>query len=323
MSGYEVIALGNVHLDRKLVVGDFPSEERAVIPEKAKRVVGGSCGNFIISCSRLGIKTKSIAAIGKDRNGNYIKNILSEEGIDTSDLLMKENQETIEVICLNKKTRGKGYLGPINQDIAILREKDINKNMCLNDVSTNLLYVSGYSLSKMPLSWERKAVIKAINEIDYGKLMFDPGPRAHQIPENTLKNVLNLAEIITLNEREAKSIIKKKKIDYKALAKEIHKKGPGPKEIFIKLGKKGAYLYSKRKNKKITANDVEVRDENATGDVFNSGIAYGQINNLEKTKQLKLANKLAEKKAQTQGSGQKLPNKKEYQKTTKKIKQRT
>ena len=60
--------------------------------------VGGSPLNIAVGCSRLGIKTSLLTAVGEDKVGSFILNFLNRENIDTSLIPIKANARSSAVV---------------------------------------------------------------------------------------------------------------------------------------------------------------------------------------------------------------------------------
>ena len=60
--------------------------------------VGGSPLNISVGCSRLGLKSTLLTAVGKDKVGEFILNFLNKENVNTEFVPIKENARSSAVL---------------------------------------------------------------------------------------------------------------------------------------------------------------------------------------------------------------------------------
>src|SRR3989344_4208646 len=66
-------------------------------------LVAGNAANNAVGSSRLGLNTATYLVLGNDENGRRIKNQLESEGVYTSYIELRENQETNSSFVLSFK----------------------------------------------------------------------------------------------------------------------------------------------------------------------------------------------------------------------------
>src|SRR5699024_4797804 len=113
--------------------------------DRFERKVGGAELNFAIGVARLGLNCRWISRLGKDEVGKHVYNYGRGEGIDVSEVDLKNDY----AMPLNSKEiredgSGKTFYYRSNSPILTLTPDDI-KDDIFNDV--NLLHLSGVYLS--------------------------------------------------------------------------------------------------------------------------------------------------------------------------------
>ncbi|MFW9806084.1 MAG: carbohydrate kinase family protein, partial [Candidatus Thorarchaeota archaeon] len=90
----DVIAIGRINVDVDMKVEKLPSVNEHVISERGRITLGGSAANFASQSARLGVKTTLVSCVGDDAYGQLALKEVAQSGIDTSCLLVLENQST-------------------------------------------------------------------------------------------------------------------------------------------------------------------------------------------------------------------------------------
>ena len=91
---YDVITFGRSSID--LYSNDLGKPFEDISSFSA--FVGGSSTNIAVSCSRLGLKTALLTAVGNDKVGSFILNFLQKEKVDTSFIPVKNSSRSSAVI---------------------------------------------------------------------------------------------------------------------------------------------------------------------------------------------------------------------------------
>src|SRR5210317_939484 len=110
--------------------------------------VGGSPLNIAVGCSRLGIKTSLLTAVGQDKVGSFILNFLNRENIDTSLIPTKANARSSAVVL--------GIEPPDRFPLVFYRDNCADSQITIDHVlkagveKSRLLEVSGTALNIEP-----------------------------------------------------------------------------------------------------------------------------------------------------------------------------
>ncbi len=284
-----VIGLGEVLID-------FISTEPTSYLEASlfQKCFGGAPMNTIVGASRLGLKTGAVAAVGDDPFGEYLVNVLRENNVDTSRIVVKRDARTTISFVVNDPSSGERtfifYRSPWVEGAAdsLLTPQDIDYDYLS---STEILHVSGFSLSQNP---SRDTILDAVRYAGRSgvKVSFDPTLRVDVWrSEETIREVyykmLRLSDILVLSRDEASFIFGTD--DYLEVADKALKFGLDI--VGVKLGSEGCFLKS-RDGKEIfePAFKVKAIDTTGAGDGWNAGLFFGLCTGLNLEVAVKVAN---------------------------------
>jgi ribokinase len=90
----EFVAIGRINVDIDLSVSTIPKKNEHVVCDEGYISFGGSASNFATQAARLGVKTTLVSCVGDDPYGHLAVTELSKIGVDTSCVLVLENQST-------------------------------------------------------------------------------------------------------------------------------------------------------------------------------------------------------------------------------------
>ncbi len=87
----DVLGIGLNATDTLLLVKEFPPYAGKVAFEREMLSPGGQVATAIVSCARLGLRSKYIGTIGDDLRGDIQRQSLEGTGVDTSSLIVRQN----------------------------------------------------------------------------------------------------------------------------------------------------------------------------------------------------------------------------------------
>ena len=96
MTGEMRIIAAGVHVLDVLVrpVDAIPEGQGAALVEEIKVTAAGSAGGTALTLAKLGADVKSAGAIGTDAAGDMLLRLLESHGIDTSQLVRRDDVQT-------------------------------------------------------------------------------------------------------------------------------------------------------------------------------------------------------------------------------------
>ncbi|MEN7538581.1 ribokinase [Aurantiacibacter flavus] len=89
-----VAVVGSINVDLVLTVDALPSPGETVLASRSTRLPGGKGANQAVAAARFGATTRLTAAVGDDEGGQWMRQVLSSEGIDTSGVESLSGQDT-------------------------------------------------------------------------------------------------------------------------------------------------------------------------------------------------------------------------------------
>ncbi|MEM5829940.1 MAG: carbohydrate kinase family protein [Candidatus Aenigmatarchaeota archaeon] len=238
--------------------------------------VGGSALNVACTLSNLGNEVYLVSRVGKDLYANYIL-----------DFLKKHNVKSY--ISYDKESTGFSVILMKDGEKIVLASKGASENLEANDIKEEFVKNSDVIIATScgKNSYE---IYKKLFELSkkYNKFfVFNPSISVIR-KEKRLLNIFKNAELIILNDEEAKEITNSKNINKaaKVLLKHF-------KRVIITLGKKGSVYYDLNSRIKQKAFNVKVVSTLGAGDSFTAGFVhyYFRFRNVEQA--LKFASAVA------------------------------
>ena len=223
--------------------------------DKFYSAMGGNSVNVATGCNRMGLKTAVYTEIGNDPNGQIITDGLNKLGISTEFCIKNEDQITNvnSIVVHNYERTIFSYHAPRNYKV---REWE---------KPTFLYYTSigeGFEKFQMEL----------IDYIEKNKdiaVIFNPGTQQMKAGYNSIKEFLEVTNILILNLDEAVRLVGEKPLP----KMHIDLQKLGPKLTVITDGKNGASGFDGENLVKVSAytDGREVKDKTGAGDAFSSG----------------------------------------------------
>ena len=267
MKKYDVLVIGDANVDLILrgedIVPDFGQAEKLV--EDASMELGGSAAIFACGASRLGLKVGFLGKLGEDSFGEFLKNVMDERGIDTSQILMAPGRRTGLTVHLSQP-----------HDRAMLTfPGTINEFSCdeIDDrlfFHTRLVHLGSYYLQTalQPGLADFFNGVKAKG----AKISLDPGWDPTEKWNGNLGKVLDQIDVFLPNDHEATRITSSETTS-QAL-NELNRYSLLP---VIKLGDKGACSMWKEEFISQPVYKVRNVDSTGAGDSFNAGFVFAYL----------------------------------------------
>ena len=269
--------------------------------------VGGSPLNIAVGCSRLGLDTEILTAVGNDKVGDFILNFLKKENINIKNIPKINGSRTSAVLL--------GIEPPNNFPLVFYRDNAADSMININHVNSfqiercKILGASGTALNKEP---SRSAVIHAIKIASKNNIpiIHDLDFRLDQWKNissfgKLTKSILPLVNVIIGTEEEILATNIKSKNEVEINNQQISSpkiKGNLLKEIknilnfgidtlIVKRGEKGVKIYnSDRRFYEIDGFPIKVLNVLGAGDAFASGFIYGYLKGWDLKKSCKMGN---------------------------------
>lgn len=237
-------------------------------------VPGGSTFNGIISLGRAGVKTVFVSETGNDRVGEYVRDFLRDNNVDTSAInVFQETKSPVSLAFLDKDN---------NADYIFYRDqKHDHMDFAYPDIQKDDIVVFGSFYAVNPalrpqvsglLEYARQRGAIIYYDVNFRK--------AHQadvmkVTPNLIDN-LEYADIVRGSKEDFEVLYKKDSAErvYRAetsfyCKRFIYTDGPNPVSVFSNNGFHKEYAMPK----------TETVSTIGAGDNFNAGFIYGMIKN--------------------------------------------
>ena len=222
-------------------------------------VLGGSSAITAHNLAKLGTRVSFIGVVGQDLFGGFVQSRLASASVDLSHFKRLGNKKTGISIWHNDARQNRAgitYLGTI----PLLRAADIETSLA----QARHLHVGHYFLLQK-LHKRAPALFRAAQRLGLTTSLdcnYDPTEQWN----SGIREVLRYTDIFFPNEDEAKRLTKKKSA--LAAAREL---GALANTVAVKLGSRGALVYSRDGVLRVPAKRVQVADTIGAGDSFNAG----------------------------------------------------
>lgn len=239
---------------------------------------GGAPANMLVACSLLGAKTAFIGKVGDDLFGRHVAGALKKYGISDEGVVYTTVDHTmITFVSFDEEGDRSFYFVGKGVD-HLLTADEVNRSVLER---AKIIY-STYGLAKSPSGSSTLRFLQDYAE-EHGKLFaVDPNYR----PESSLHNketvkaeftdYISRADIVKVSEIELKLLtgLGDSPEECAEGAEIISKIGREKRAVFITLGSKGAYYYSKEEQGYDPGFRVKAVDTTGCGDSFLGAILY-------------------------------------------------
>jgi ribokinase len=300
MSAGEILLLGDVNIDSFWPVSEFPVPGRDGLVEDVRFEIGGAVLNTAAFLERLGMTTRLLSSIGKDRWADSIMDALVDTQIQTSSLQVEPAAMTginfTIVTSDGERTMFTHRGANVKYEPSSLKEEDFEK--------ASLLHISGYALLQSP---QKDSVWRAVEMA-----------RQHNVPislDTGLEPVIKRPD-------DFRRLIKELTICISGLEEAAQLYGcRSPQEALdqllsqgielaaIKLGSKGSMMADRKNSLFMPCFTVDTVDTTGAGDSFSAGVIYGWEQGFALEETATLASALGALATTVYGAGLSLPKK--------------
>jgi len=139
----DVLGIGLNATDTLLLVREFPPYAGKVAFDRELLSPGGQVATAVVSCARLGLRTKYVGTIGDDLRGQIQRESLEGTGVDTSGVIVREGcPNQTAYIIIDERTGERTVLWQ-RFDCLRLMPADIRPDDVRN---ARLLHIDGYDI---------------------------------------------------------------------------------------------------------------------------------------------------------------------------------
>ena len=228
------------------------------------RYVGGFAGNVATGLARLGVRCAIVSRVGVEGHGEFVRDFLEREGVDTRFLAVDPYWQTPPTFCEvwpPDRFPLTFYRKPTAPDWQLSADDFDAEEVA----ATKLLYATGTALAQSP---SRETTLAALRT-HRGTTLFDLDWRptlwedAHDYPP-LAQEAAATADVVVGNVEE---------VEAAALAER-------PRRLVLKRGGDGATAYDGDAETHVPAHPVEVVNGLGAGDAFAAALGHALLNGM-------------------------------------------
>lgn len=279
----KIVVLGSLNTDFVADVSRLPVEGESMLANGFGIVPGGKGANQACTLSKLGADVTMLGAIGKDGNGQMMKDNLEKSGVDCSHLLESDVPTGIAMITVFPNG---------NNSIVVAQGANMEVDCAYIDKNLKLLADCDALVLQLEIPLETVAyAAKKAKEL--GKLVIlDPAPAP--APETLPKGLFETVDLVKPNETELAILTGMPGAAKDPAPAAARLKEMGAKEVLVTLGGEGSYLsLADGTEYRVAPKQVPVVDTTAAGDAFTASVAIQLAEGKPLTEAAEFANKVS------------------------------
>ncbi len=285
----KILGIGQVVLDKVVVLEDFPEENTKVEPLKQEYSLGGPVTTALIFLARLDIDATFATPLSKDDVGNLISNKLKKENVKV--IPGKLDNTKVNTVLINSKSGAR----------TIIRGKE--PYYTLKELDEKLIKEADVIIfDRHEPDIFDEVIAKKKPE---ARVIMDPSTEVSDKTKHMLKHCdYPIIPIESIEELDKKQDINENlKGWYEILQK----------PIIVTAGDYGSFLYDDEKATMFPAYQVEAIDKNGAGDIYRGAFAYGIMRNWAIEECIDYANMIAAMQCTKLGNHSAIPTKEEIE----------
>jgi fructokinase len=270
----DIVTLGEVLIDMfPMQVGQAMGEVEAFTPKP-----GGAPANVAVAAKRLGRESAFIGKVGQDLFGEYLKQVLEDEGVETGGMRFDlEARTTMAIIAMPDENSAEFvfYRNPgadQRLEAGELEEALLQNTQIFHFGSLSLTDEPARSATVAAARLARKSGAIVSYDLNYRPALWkDPTEALTQAQE-----VLPLVDVLKVNEGEVALLCGLESVSLKDLeemgAAASCLLQAGPRLVVVTLGKDGSYFITREAQGYVPSFKVETVDAVGCGDAFTAGL---------------------------------------------------
>lgn len=284
----KILCVGHSAYDITYLLPNFPIENRKYKAQDRIMVSGGPAGNASYLLGKYGEQVSYITTLGNDVYGREILNDLNKVGVDTKNIIVRDEIVTpCSIIIANGSTGSRTILN-------YREEKKIDGIEIKYEKSPEIILFDGHELD-IALEVVKKFP-NAIKVLDAGT--YKEGTR-----------ILGaIVDYLVCSEDFARDYCGMEKIEEKDFEYVLNKlKELNKNTIIVTLGERGSIMEKDGEIKKFKAFKAKAIDTTGAGDIFHGAFVYGLSNNYSIEKNIEFASACASLSVEKLGGRNSIP----------------
>ena len=263
----DVLVIGSLNFDIIAKQERLPKIGETYVARQMIQSAGGKGANQAVQCSKLGLNTVMLGAIGEDSFGAYLRESLKRHNVN------------IERIIVSSNVSGLGLVTALeNGEVFATISRGANYDVTEDTIRENLDLIKRSKVVCLQLEIPIPSVEMAIK---YAKqndcIVVLNGAPATKINVE----VLPFVDYFILNEEEAafySDELEVTELNVKEVSQKVLKFGVG--NLIITLGSKGSYLVNSQNFQFVNSEKVKAVDTTGAGDSYIGALIYGIVNEM-------------------------------------------
>ncbi len=265
----DIVGIGVCTVDHLMTVAHMPGDNVNMKASTYLRQPGGLASCALVAAARLGARAKIIALVGDDADGQYIRDELESEGVDTSKLIARADSAShVSLILVDEGTGDRSIITrpPTGKPIALseITAEDIR--------SAKVLFIDDVTeLTLQAARWAQEANMKVV---------LDPAR-----PYSVIKEVLPYVDVPIVPEQWAEAWMPSRPPE--AVAEALCEGGAAI--AAVTLGARGSVVSWEGGTRHIPAFEVDVVDTTGAGDAYHGAFMAALLEDWEAPRMARFA----------------------------------
>ncbi len=257
MSALDIVGIGVCTVDHIMTVPRMPGDNVNMRAGSYVRQPGGLASCALAAAARLGARCKIIAQVGADEDGQYIRQQLQHEGIDTSLLLTRPGSEShVSLILVNERSGERSIMTRLPTGQAV-RPDELQRN---DITGARVLFVDNINEATLQAAkWAREAGMRVV---------LDPAR-----PYAEIKPLLQVVDVPIVPEAWARAWLPDQPPS--AVSQRLCQEGAAI--AIVTLGERGAVASWGSETRAFPAYAVDVVDTTGAGDAYHGAFLYALL----------------------------------------------
>lgn len=263
-AGARVVVVGSLNVDLVVGVERMPQAGETVFGRTFERHPGGKGLNQAVSAARLGVPVTMVGAVGDDGSGDWLRGVVSQEGIDQSGITTVAGTSGTAVIEVDASGA--------NRIIVISGANEQVSARAVEDYLTSCPDV-GVVLTQGEVPLDAITAAMRVGRARGAQTILNPAP-VRDYP----RELMSWVDYLVPNEHEAALMTGMDvgtTVDAVEAANEMTRWGAGC--VVITRGERGAVWATATNSGQVQAFRVTAVDTVAAGDAFCGGLAAGLV----------------------------------------------
>ena len=298
MDSGSILVVGSCNADLVVAAEQLPRPGETLLGHGFQTFSGGKGGNQAVAAARAGGRVAMVACVGTDAFGKRLVGDLASAGVDTSEISYVDEASGVALIV----TAASG-------ENAIVVAPGANGLLDAAAIDSVMKRVKRPTHILAQLETPIEGVIRAAEQARAmgATFILDPAP-ARSLP----KELLELTDWITPNEREASTLLGLENKTLEPFEAVRALRALGPRNVILKMSSKGAVvLVGDAEPVHVRPVAVTAVDTTAAGDAFNGAFAVGLSEGLDPVSAAKFAAAAAALSVTRRGAQPSMPSREE------------